>query len=616
MLPSCWAPTFRAMTNSLAVDVTGVTKSFGSICAVDDISVQVAAGEVYGVLGPNGAGKTTLLRMLFGLIRPDSGTIRVFGKTWDEEGVGVLDGVAGFIESPKFYPYLTGRQNLEGLTLLDGGIRPGLLEEILDVVDLSDRIDRKVGGYSYGMRQRLGVAASLLREPKLLVLDEPANGLDPAGIRDMRSLVKRLASSGLTVLLSSHDMDEVEEICDNVTILDRGSVAFHGTIAELRTMAPDPGHVLSTTDDDRALAIGGHHPDGHSRPRPGSLAGRDRPTHRTSRRTSPLWSAPTSTCSGSPRPRPRSRPCSSCSPTPPPRHACFRAPYRTPAGGPPMTAVTTAPRTRETPTLLPRRHPGLGAALRFEVRKLRAQYRAWAVLAGAVLAPIPIVVIIHGQSRPPKDTLFGRFATDNGFALALLVARVRHPVGATSADCHRRRRHLRQRGPARHLEDHPHPLDQPGPHLLGQDADRRRLRRTAARTARCLHHRVQPAHRRTPASDRALGPDHRCRHRTEAGHRELGVDASPDHRVHLPGDPALGVVPQPGRRHRRTGRARHGDGAGRRARRHRGHPLAAAHHPVRGLARPAHPTPVHRTPRRGTSGQRRLERRRRSVPPS
>jgi ABC-2 type transport system ATP-binding protein len=250
----------RHMNHTLAVDATGVTKNFGAVRAVDDISIQVASGEVYGVLGPNGAGKTTFLRMLFGLIRPDTGTIRIFDKTWDRAGVGVLDGVAGFIESPRFYPYLTGRANLEGLALLDGGVRSGLIDEVLEIIDLTDRADRKVGGYSYGMRQRLGVAASLLREPKLLVLDEPANGLDPAGIRDMRALVKRLASNGLTVLLSSHDMGEVEEICGNVTILNAGSVAFHGTITELRTMAPDPGYLLSTTADVRALALAAHHP--------------------------------------------------------------------------------------------------------------------------------------------------------------------------------------------------------------------------------------------------------------------------------------------------------------------------------------------------------------------
>jgi len=243
------------MDNELAVDAVGVTKTFGSLRAVDDITVQVAPGEVYGVLGPNGAGKTTFLRMLFGLIRPDAGTIRVFGRSWDADGIATLDGVAGFIESPAFYPYLTGRQNLEGLGLLDGGLPSDRLGEILDIVDLSDRADDKVGGYSYGMRQRLGVAASLIREPRLLVLDEPANGLDPAGIRDMRALVKRLADSGLTVLLSSHHMDEVEEICDNVTIMRKGSVAFHGAIAQLRAMAPDPGYVLSTTDDHRALEM-------------------------------------------------------------------------------------------------------------------------------------------------------------------------------------------------------------------------------------------------------------------------------------------------------------------------------------------------------------------------
>lgn len=258
--------TTRAESDAAAVDVVGVTKTYGPLVAVDDVSVRVAPGEVYGILGPNGAGKTTLLRMLFGLIRPDSGTIRVFGRTWAEDGVRTLGDVAGFIESPKFYPYLTGRQNLEGLGLLDGergghGLR-GRIDEVLDVVDLVGREGDRVGAYSYGMRQRLGVAASLLRSPRLLVLDEPANGLDPAGIRDMRALVRRLASSGLTVLLSSHHMDEVEEICDNVTIMSRGSVAFHGTISDLRAMAPDPGHVLRTGDDAQAVAIGrARHPD-------------------------------------------------------------------------------------------------------------------------------------------------------------------------------------------------------------------------------------------------------------------------------------------------------------------------------------------------------------------
>jgi ABC-2 type transport system ATP-binding protein len=199
--------------------------------------------------------------MLFGLIRPDTGSIRVFGQSWDNAGVKTLDGVAGFIESPKFYPYLTGRRNLQLLAGLDGGTSAGRIDEVLDIVDLAGRDRHKVGGYSFGMRQRLGVAASLLRDPRLLVLDEPANGLDPAGIRDMRALVKRLAASGLTVLLSSHDMDEVEEICDNVTIMSRGAVAYHGTIAQLRTMAPDPGHVLQTTDDHRSLDLARFHPD-------------------------------------------------------------------------------------------------------------------------------------------------------------------------------------------------------------------------------------------------------------------------------------------------------------------------------------------------------------------
>jgi ABC-2 type transport system ATP-binding protein len=244
------------MNQPLAVRAVGLTKRYGSLTAVDSISMRVAQGEVYGVLGPNGAGKTTFLRMLFGLIRPDAGTLEVFGRTWDRDGTKALDGVAGFIESPRFYPYLTGRRNLQLLAGLDGGSGAARIDEVLGVVDLTGREGDKVAGYSFGMRQRLGVAASLLRDPRLLVLDEPANGLDPAGIRDMRALVKRLAASGLTVLLSSHDMDEVEEICDNVTIMKRGSVAYHGTIADLRRQAPPQAHLLTTSDDAAALDLG------------------------------------------------------------------------------------------------------------------------------------------------------------------------------------------------------------------------------------------------------------------------------------------------------------------------------------------------------------------------
>lgn len=243
------------MSDVLAVDAIDLTKSFGTLTAVDRLSLQVGQGEVYGVLGPNGAGKTTFLRMLFGLIRPDTGDLRVFGRTWTQDGIRVLDGVAGFVESPKFYPGLTGRKNLQLLAGLDGGTGRARIDDVLETVDLRERQSDKVGGYSYGMRQRLGVAAALLRDPKLLVLDEPANGLDPAGIRDMRALIKRLAGSGLTVLLSSHDMGEVEEICDDVTIMRTGSVVYHGSIAALRKRAPEQAHEIETTDDDGAAQL-------------------------------------------------------------------------------------------------------------------------------------------------------------------------------------------------------------------------------------------------------------------------------------------------------------------------------------------------------------------------
>jgi ABC-2 type transport system ATP-binding protein len=211
---------------------------------------------VYGLLGPNGAGKTTLMRMLFGLIRPDGGSAGLFGCDVQSDPVRALRDVAGFVETPRFYPYLSGRANLQALATLDRrGGGAAAVDEVLEEVDLADRAHSKVREYSYGMVQRLGVAAALMRSPQLLVLDEPTNGLDPAGIRDMRSLVARLASTGITILLSSHNMLEVEEICGHVAILRRGSVAFDGPLTDLRALASDVEYRLSTNDDRRAFEM-------------------------------------------------------------------------------------------------------------------------------------------------------------------------------------------------------------------------------------------------------------------------------------------------------------------------------------------------------------------------
>jgi ABC-2 type transport system ATP-binding protein len=208
----------------MPIEARGLAKAFGARMAVAGVDVTVRPGDVYGYLGPNGAGKTTSLRMMLGLIRPTAGTARLFGRDPQREGARALEGVAGFVEEPRFYPYLTGRKNLELLAALYGGDAAKRIDEALDIVELTDRQRHKVGGYSHGMRQRLGVAAALLRNPRLLLLDEPATGLDPAGMRDMRLLIRRLADQGMTVLLSSHLLAEVEEVCNRVAIIRRGRV--------------------------------------------------------------------------------------------------------------------------------------------------------------------------------------------------------------------------------------------------------------------------------------------------------------------------------------------------------------------------------------------------------
>jgi ABC-2 type transport system ATP-binding protein len=236
------------------VRARGLVKRYDEVLAVDHIDLNVRMGDVYGFLGPNGAGKTTTLRMALGLITPSEGSVQLFGRDPLRHGERALEGVAGFVEAPRFYPYLSARKNLELLAALDGDGARERIDEVLEIVELTPRAGHRVGGYSHGMKQRLGIAAALLRRPRLLILDEPATGLDPGGMRDMRLLIRRLAGEGITVLLSSHQLPEVQELCDRVAIVDSGRVVYEGALADLRRQG-GAGYRLRTTDDTLALKV-------------------------------------------------------------------------------------------------------------------------------------------------------------------------------------------------------------------------------------------------------------------------------------------------------------------------------------------------------------------------
>jgi ABC-2 type transport system ATP-binding protein len=239
-----------------AVRATQLVKRFATTTAVDGLDISIECGEIRGLLGPNGAGKTTLLRMLFGLITPDSGSVELLGHALDHLGGDVLEAVGGFVEEPCFYPYLSGRSNLRLLAKLDGlRASAGEIDEALGRVDLGDRANHRVSGYSTGMRQRLGIAAALLRRPRLLLLDEPTSGLDPVGTRAVAALVRELAAQGVAVLLSSHQIGELEKVCDSYTVLRHGRVVWDGTAAELDAQAPGSAYALFTSDDAHALAL-------------------------------------------------------------------------------------------------------------------------------------------------------------------------------------------------------------------------------------------------------------------------------------------------------------------------------------------------------------------------
>jgi ABC-2 type transport system ATP-binding protein len=243
MLPARWA-----------VETHGLTKRFGPNTAVNGVELLVPAGSAFGYLGPNGAGKTTLIRVLLGLTRADAGTMSLLGYPVPRHRAAALAQVGAIVDEPRFHGHLTGRQNLRLIAAAREPAAQGRVGPVLQRVGLAHRSDDRVAMYSMGMRQRLGVAACLLGDPQLLILDEPMNGLDPAGIAGMRDLIGSLVTEGRTVVLSSHLLDEVERTCDTVAIVDRGAIIAQGPISELLAGAP-VALAVECSEPERARAL-------------------------------------------------------------------------------------------------------------------------------------------------------------------------------------------------------------------------------------------------------------------------------------------------------------------------------------------------------------------------
>jgi len=233
--------------SGVLVETRGLTKRFGPRAAIDNVDLRIPPGVAYGLLGPNGAGKTTLIRALLGLIRASSGSIRVMGCEMPREHGAALARVGAVVEEPRFHDHLTGRENLVVVSALISDEATQRIPAVLERVGLAARADDRVATYSLGMRQRLGIARCLLNDPRLLVLDEPMNGLDPAGIQEFRSLIRSFVAEGRTVLISSHLLDEIERTCDMVAIIDRGHLIRQGRLADLRDGSV--AQILITCDD-------------------------------------------------------------------------------------------------------------------------------------------------------------------------------------------------------------------------------------------------------------------------------------------------------------------------------------------------------------------------------
>lgn len=220
-------------SNETVLRITGLSKRYGQIEAVKSLNLELLRGEVFGFLGPNGAGKSTTVGMILGLVRPTEGAIELFGRKMVGNTWAQLRRVGAVIESPAFYPYLSGHDNLEALARSIGGVPTARISEVLDRVGLLDRARQQYSQYSMGMKQRLGIASTLLRDPELIILDEPANGLDPAGTKEVRDLIPRLAHESRTVMLCSHLLHEVEQVCQRVAIINKGELVACAPLSEL-----------------------------------------------------------------------------------------------------------------------------------------------------------------------------------------------------------------------------------------------------------------------------------------------------------------------------------------------------------------------------------------------
>lgn len=238
------------------IQTDGLTKQYGRVLAVDGLSLNVPRGRIFGLLGPNGSGKTTLMSMLLGLVRPTAGSFTLFGAPPERGGLErQLQRIGAMIETPTFYPYLSGRNNLAYFQGISGRGDPGELDSLLEQVGLGGRGGDKFQTYSLGMKQRLGLAYALLGDPELLVLDEPTNGMDPAGMAEVRTLIRSLGGGNRTVILSSHLLHEVEQVCDSVAILSHGRLITQGDVAELLLERGQAQVRLRTTDDAKAYEI-------------------------------------------------------------------------------------------------------------------------------------------------------------------------------------------------------------------------------------------------------------------------------------------------------------------------------------------------------------------------